>query len=331
MAIDNMSMAPTMMPQPGQEAPQAGMNPNMQAFAEQTGRGGDSVLGHLTPGEIIIPLDAQTEEVLTAVRDAFESAGINPLEFVVGMADNKINPTTGNPEYFLSGLKKKLKKARDKIKKNKMLRTILPIAASMFMPTLAPALMANPLGAAAVNYTANRVVGNDHESSLTGAVISGGLTGAGNMASGSNFMGGGSTGGVNPVTGNNIPASDPMLGNNLGPGVSGPVLSGTATPPISVGDAAYNMFGPSSTAANTVANSTAGGMNASTAINAGASTAGSVTAGAAQDASDEQAELKAKALAEFNKPLELLSEEELAQLLNDPLKRTINRGIYNYE
>ena len=72
-------------------------------------------------------------------------------------------------------------------------------------------------------------------------------------------------------------------------------------------------------------------MNASTAINAGASTAGSMTAGAAQDASDEQEELKAKALAEFNKPLELLSEEELAQLLNDPLNRTINRGIYNYE
>lgn len=307
-----MSMAPTMMPQPGQEAPQAGMNPNMQAFAEQTGRGGDSVLGHLTPGEIIIPLDAQTEEVLTAVRDAFESAGINPLEFVVGMADNKINPTTGNPEYFLSGLKKKLKKARNKIKKNKMLRTILPIAASMFMPTLAPALMANPLGAAAVNYTANRVVGNDHESSLTGAVISGGLTGAGNMASGSTFMGGGSAGGVNPVTGATI---DPSA----------------AIADISVGDAAANMFGPGSTAANTVANSTAGGMNASTAINAGASTAGSMTAGAAQDASDEQAELKAKALAEFNKPLELLSEEELAQLLNDPLNRPINRGIYNYE
>ena len=320
MAIDNMSMAPTMMPQPGQEAPQAGMNPNMQAFAEQTGRGGDSVLGHLTPGEIIIPLDAQTEEVLTAVRDAFESAGINPLEFVVGMADNKINPTTGNPEYFFSGLRKKLKKARDKIKKNKMLRTILPIAASMFMPTLAPALMANPLGAAAVNYTANRVVGNDHESSLTGAVVSGGLTGVGNMASGSNFMGGGSAGGVNPITGNTI---DPT----------------TAMTDISTADAAANMFGPGSTAADAVS-SAANSANvipkfdttSAVGVNSAISGAGgSVTAGAAQDASDEQAKLQAAALAKFNKPLVQLTEAELKELVNDPLNRDVTGGIYNYE
>lgn len=325
-----MSMAPTMMPQPGQQAPQEGMNQNIQAFAEQTGRGGDSVLGHLTPGEIVIPLDAQTEEVLVAVSEAFESAGMNPLEFVVGMADNKINPTTGNPEYFFSGLKKRLKKTRNKIKKNKMLRTVLPIAVSMFMPQLAPALMANPLGAAAVNYTANRAVGNDHDSSLTGAVVSGGLTGVGNMASGSTFMGGGSTGGVNPITGNNIAPSDPMLGNNLGPGVSGPVVSGTASAPISVGEAATNMFG-TGPVSNSIANSAAGGMNASTAINAGASTAGSVTAGATQDASDQQKKLQAAALAKFNKPLVQLTEVELQELVNDPLNRDVTGGIYNYE
>jgi len=314
-----MSMAPTMMPQPGQPAPQEGMNQNMQAFAEQTGRGGDSVLGHLTPGEIVIPLDAQTEEVLVAVSEAFESAGMNPLEFVVGMADNKINPTTGNPEYFFSGLRKRLKKTRNKIKKNKMLRTVLPIAVSMFMPQLAPALMANPLGAAAVNYTANRAVGNDHESSLTGAVVSGATTGVGNMASGSTFMGGGAGAGVNPITGNPTLPSDPMVGS---------VASGTA--PISVGQAAGNAFGEGAIS-EAVAGSSVANVAASDVVNAAASTAGTTTAGATQDASDKQKKLQAAALAKFNKPLVQLTEAELKELVNDPLNRDVTGGIYNYE
>ena len=319
MAIDNMSMAPTMMPQPGQPAPQEGMNQNMQAFAEQTGRGGDSVLGHLTPGEIVIPLDAQTEEVLVAVSEAFESAGMNPLEFVVGMADNKINPTTGNPEYFFSGLRKRLKKTRNKIKKNKMLRTVLPIAVSMFMPQLAPALMANPLGAAAVNYTANRAVGNDHEASLTGAVVSGATTGMGNMASGSTFMGGGAGAGVNPITGNPTLPSDPMVGS---------VASGTA--PISVSQAAGNAFGEGAIS-EAVAGSSVANVAASDVVNAAASTAGTTTAGATQDASDKQKKLQAAALAKFNKPLVQLTEAELKELVNDPLNRDVTGGIYNYE
>lgn len=314
-----MSMAPTMMPQPGQPAPQEGMNQNMQAFAEQTGRGGDSVLGHLTPGEIVIPLDAQTEEVLVAVSEAFESAGMNPLEFVVGMADNKINPTTGNPEYFFSGLKKRLKKTRNKIKKNKMLRTVLPIAVSMFMPQLAPALMANPLGAAAVNYTANRAVGNDHDSSLTGAVVSGATTGMGNMASGSTFMGGGAGAGTNPITGNPTLPSDPMVGS---------VASGTA--PISVSQAAGNAFGEGAIS-EAVAGSPVANVAASDVVNAAASTAGTTTAGATQDASDKQKKLQAAALAKFNKPLVQLTEVELQELVNDPLNRDVTGGIYNYE
>ena len=336
MAIDNMSMAPTMMPQPGQPAPQEGMNQNMQAFAEQTGRGGDSVLGHLTPGEIVIPLDAQTEEVLVAVSEAFESAGMNPLEFVVGMADNKINPTTGNPEYFFSGLKKRLKKTRNKIKKNKMLRTVLPIAVSMFMPQLAPALMANPLGAAAVNYTANRAVGNDHDSSLTGAVVSGATTGMGNMASGSTFMGGGAGAGTNPITGNPTLPSDPMVGGNgysasgMGPGVQGPVVAGSVTAPISMTDAAANMFGEGAIS-EAVAGSPVANVAASDVVNAAASTAGTTTAGATQDASDQQKKLQAAALAKFNKPLVQLTEAELKELVNDPLNRDVTGGIYDYE
>lgn len=320
-----MSMAPTMMPQPGQSMPQDDMSQNMQSFAEQTGRGGDSVLGHLTPGEIVIPIDAQTETLLMAIRDAFEEMGVNPREFVVGDSENKINSQTGNPEYFFSGLRKKLKKARDKIKKSRLARTILPMALTLAFPYAGPmaaTMMANPLGAAAVNYTSNRLVGNDHDSSLTGAVISGGLTGAGNMASGSTFMGGGSAEVASDLA-NNIagsPGIDPMVTNAVG---------GTAAGGMTINQATSNMFGPGNAIGN--ATSGVGATMAAPVVSATAQGAGAATASGVNDATAEQEELKAKALAEFNKPLELLSEEELAQLLNDPLKRTINRGIYNYE
>ena len=106
MAVENMSMAQTMMPQPGDQvqANPQGMDANMQAFAEQTGRGGDTILAHLTVGEIVVPIDAQSEEVLMAIKKAFEDQGIDPLEFVVGMAQNKINPQTGNMDPLVEGV-----------------------------------------------------------------------------------------------------------------------------------------------------------------------------------------------------------------------------------
>lgn len=320
-----MSMAPTMMPQPGQSMPQDDMSQNMQSFAEQTGRGGDSVLAHLTPGEIVIPIDAQTETLIVAIRDAFEQVGANPREFVVGDSENKINSQTGNPEFFFSGLKKKLTKARDKIKKSKLARTILPMALTLAFPYAGPmaaTMMANPLGAAAVNYTSNRLVGNDHDSSLTGAVISGGLTGAGNMASGSTFMGGGSA----EVLGNttkNIAGSagiDPMVTNAVGGGAAGGMTINQAT---------SNMFGPGNAIGN--ATSGVGSKMAAPVVSATAQGAGAATASGVNDATAEQEELKAKALAKFNKPLVQLTEAELQELVNDPLNRDVTGGIYDYE
>ena len=109
------------------------------------------------------------------------------------------------------------------------------MVASAFLPMLAPALAANPLMAAGANYTANRLVGNDHKSSLTGAVVTGGVTGVGNMAAGSTFMGGGANAGTNLLTGANI---DPKA----------------AIGDITIGDAATNALGTEG-AAGSLANS----------------------------------------------------------------------------
>ena len=323
------NMGPTMAPSPGNVGamPQDPMGQNMQQFAEATGRGGDSILGHLTPGEIIIPIDAQTEEVIVAVRDAFEKAGMNPREYVVGDAENKINPQTGNPEYFsFSSLNpfKKIKKIGKKIKKSKWARTLIPLAASMFLPMLAPTLMANPLMAAGVNYTTNRLVGNDHKSSLMGAAAAGVGTGVANKAAGSTFMGGGaSAGSVAPTAG---------------------VSTATPISNLTAGEAGANMFGSGVTGGATLAKTpvlAAGGQGATTlgAANAGVVTgaagqmAGSATAGAAQSMADQAAEDQAlyeEAMKKFNKPLKELTPEELQQLVNDPLNRPTGGGIFKY-
>ena len=79
---------------------------------ENAGRGTDEVIGHLTPGEIVIPLplvqDPNFNSVLQAV---FRNAGVNINEFTVGHSVNKINPKTGYPEFFIKQAVKEVGKA----------------------------------------------------------------------------------------------------------------------------------------------------------------------------------------------------------------------------
>ena len=64
------------------------------------GRGGDTEIAHVTPGEIVLPDALQTPAVLDAIRQAAVDANI-PLERLrVGSALNSINPQTGQPEFF---------------------------------------------------------------------------------------------------------------------------------------------------------------------------------------------------------------------------------------
>src|SRR5262249_5891498 len=65
------------------------------------GRGGESMMAHMTPGEIAVPPQAQTPEVLASLNRAFAGAGANPTSFQAGNPDQKINPETGLPEFGL--------------------------------------------------------------------------------------------------------------------------------------------------------------------------------------------------------------------------------------
>lgn len=68
---------------------------------EDAGRGGDTLVGHLTPGEIVIPVEiANDPEMQLDLQEMFLEAKMDINEFTVGHEANKINPETGYPEFL---------------------------------------------------------------------------------------------------------------------------------------------------------------------------------------------------------------------------------------
>jgi hypothetical protein len=66
------------------------------------GRNGDTVLGHLSRGEMVVPnelLDADDGALRKILAGVMKEVGINPNQFTVGHEENKINPATGLPEF----------------------------------------------------------------------------------------------------------------------------------------------------------------------------------------------------------------------------------------
>jgi hypothetical protein len=81
-------MDPTMM---GMEAPMQEDDPLAEA-----GRGGDSIIAHLTPGEVVIP-GAVAEQIGDLLVELMGEEAI--LAHTVGDPSNSINPETGYPEF----------------------------------------------------------------------------------------------------------------------------------------------------------------------------------------------------------------------------------------
>ena len=67
----------------------------------QYGRGGDTEMAHVTPGETVVPesVAAKLPGGRNALADAFRERGVNPGRYVVGGADDSINPATGIREF----------------------------------------------------------------------------------------------------------------------------------------------------------------------------------------------------------------------------------------
>ena len=65
----------------------------------RAGRGGDTTIGHLTEGEVVIPEAYQTPGVMALLAKEMRRQGTNPAEFEVGNRFAKRNPQTGAQEF----------------------------------------------------------------------------------------------------------------------------------------------------------------------------------------------------------------------------------------
>lgn len=128
--------------------------------AADAGRGGDTVLAHMTIGEVVIPAPMmQDPEVAQVIQAIFEAYGENLGEFTVGDQANKINPETGYPEFgFFKSIKKFFKKIAP---------IALPILGSM-IPGVGTAL-----GAALGGAAGGLVSGGGLKGALTGGALGG--------------------------------------------------------------------------------------------------------------------------------------------------------------
>jgi len=67
------------------------------------GRGGDTEVAHVTPGELVIPPNLQTPEILSLLQEAAFARGIDITRLFVGSEGNSINPRTGAGEFAFVG------------------------------------------------------------------------------------------------------------------------------------------------------------------------------------------------------------------------------------
>lgn len=166
-------LSPRLAPPGAQGAGQSGFNPQELAAL---GRNGDSVIAHLTPGELTVPPQVQTPKVLATLRQAFAAAGVPQQNFVAGSPQSSVNPQTGMPEYSLW---------------SSILPAALGIGAGIFAPELLPALspeLAGAIGSGVGTAAGGMLTGQNGEQAL----LSGLGAGAGGYAAGS-LMGGGSS------------------------------------------------------------------------------------------------------------------------------------------
>jgi hypothetical protein len=91
---------PQMQPRQQQPPPQQPGGPALTAAEmAKLGRFGDSIIAHLTPGEIAVPPQLQSPKVLATLKQAAEKNHTNIQQFMAGNPAQSHNPQTGAPEF----------------------------------------------------------------------------------------------------------------------------------------------------------------------------------------------------------------------------------------
>jgi len=166
------------------------------------GRNGDMLMAHLTPGEIQIPPQIQTPQLMAAIQAAFAQAGLNPAQFVAGSPQASVNPQTGAAEFNANGFLQ-------------YLPALAGMAASVAAPYLAPAALATTMGSALAPAAAGLAAGAT-SAATGGSATQALLSGAG--AAGGSYLGGMGAGGGGGGAAT-VPATDamPVAATSAGP------------------------------------------------------------------------------------------------------------------
>jgi hypothetical protein len=139
-AIEDMMMQASQAEDPAErdqylhlaEAAEVGAAAPMAEMAiqlAQAGRGEDTALAHLRPGEVVIPPEAfEDPEFESLIEKKFKELNIDPARMVVGVGIASLNPITGLEEF---GWFKKVAKSTKKV----VTKVIKPLAAvAQFIP-----------------------------------------------------------------------------------------------------------------------------------------------------------------------------------------------------
>ena len=107
------------------------------------GRYGDTYMIHAEEGETVVPMEVLDRNPVLKKRlfKSMKALGIDPGRYIVGNDLNSLNPVTGQPEFFLKKIFKRLKKAAGDIS-----GYAAPIVGAMYGPA-AGALVGAGLGA----------------------------------------------------------------------------------------------------------------------------------------------------------------------------------------
>ena len=136
------------------------------------GRHEDEYMVHAAEGETVytdggLPQKSHTKEnIFRQMRDM----GLEPERYVVGNELNSINPVTGQPEFFIKKLFKKLGKFL-----KKAVSVVLPIVGAIFL---------GPLGASLGSGIATLIQGGNLKDAFKAAALSGLTAGAMNAIGG---------------------------------------------------------------------------------------------------------------------------------------------------
>jgi hypothetical protein len=215
----------------------------------QLGRFEDDFLAHVAKGEMVVPGDVlkNNPKLKKAIFDELKKLGVkSPSTYIVGSKFMRINPLTGQPEFFLKKIFQRAKKAvRDigsELKDNDLLRTALPFAlpyAAPFLgmsgavPFLSSNIGRNVVGAG-IGALSGQNAGDIGKDLLIQNAISGGL-GALNAGQGNRMTG--FTEGFNPLRG---PDATSML-NQVTPNT----VTEMGLPPSQMSQAAVEYSKPS--------------------------------------------------------------------------------------